>query len=67
MKDTRHERSWYVHERRRELMSGMAPRVWDSGNEEAEQRQCIDGSYTHQVVEKRSGEKMEGRGDHGKG
>ena len=40
----------------------MAPRIWDGRNEEVEQRQCIDGSYTHQVVEKRSGEKMEGRG-----
>ena len=49
----------------------MAPRIWDGRNEEVEQRQCIDGSYTHQVVEKRSGEKRwrggEGRGDHGRG
>jgi len=48
-------------------MSDMAPRVWNSRNEEMEQRQCIDGLYTHQVVEKGSGEKTEGRGDHGKG
>lgn len=42
-------------------MSGTAPHAWDSGNEEVEQRQCIDGSYTHQVVKKRSGGKIEGR------